>query len=328
MDKLQELERRVPIASDKALINLVNGIQVNRELIFYKKSRGFFGKIFDNLVGKDRERQTLIDGNLIAGQEALCNWVTELTDSLRISQIALELTQNSLLEARIAIRKQKEYFSNQKKDLALLDIKLNELTHKIENRLLNFEDRIRNLELNAAAQKDFELIITSWEAKLTYVNLPWIIQTIMLIKEIFSSAVAKYELHTNDKVTYRRLLVNKILSANKTINSKFFSLPDLLELTWQQAKILDDIELSLGILEIRSLPNSRIQNMPLTFTLATTLELAALAKDIRPPKPARCAVELCRTQIKEIDYTTTIHEFITQITHEVANDNFFLRVKD
>lgn len=33
MEKLEDLERRVPIVRDKALINLVNGIQVNYDLI-------------------------------------------------------------------------------------------------------------------------------------------------------------------------------------------------------------------------------------------------------------------------------------------------------
>ena len=48
MEELEKLERRVPIVSDKALINLVNGIQVNSDLIQYQRQQGFFGRLFDN----------------------------------------------------------------------------------------------------------------------------------------------------------------------------------------------------------------------------------------------------------------------------------------
>lgn len=41
--RLEELQRRVPIVGDKALIDLVNGIQVSKDLIRYRKNRGFFG---------------------------------------------------------------------------------------------------------------------------------------------------------------------------------------------------------------------------------------------------------------------------------------------
>lgn len=317
MDKLEDLERRVPIVSDKTLINLVNGIQVNRDLIYYQKSRGFFGRLFDGLVGINRGRQILLDGNLIAGQQALCDWLVELTDSLRVSQVALELTQNSLLEARAAIRRQKE-------DLSILDDRLDDLAQKVGNRLCNIENRIYTLELNASAQKDFEQIVTAWEARQTYMNLPWVIQVTMLIREVFSSAVITYELETSDTITYRKQLINRILRVSDKIYANFFSLSDLLESMWQQAGSLDDLELSLGILEIRSLRQSRIQRIPLLFTIATTLELSTLPEDARPLKPARCAIELCRNQVQEIDYTTNMKEFVTRITDETANDSLFL----
>jgi len=324
MNKLEALERRVPLASDKALINLVNGIQVNRDIIHYRKSRGFFGQLFDELLGTDRGGQILLDGNLIAGQQALCDWVLELTDSLSVSQVALELTQNSLLEARAAIRRQKEDLSIQKQDLSILfNNRLEELTQKVGDRLCNIESRIRNLELNVAAQRDFERIVTAWEARQTYMNLPWVIQVTMLIREVFSSAVIKYELETGDIIAYRKQLINRILRASDKISDKPFSLSDLLEVMWQQARNLEDLELSLGILEIRSLGQSRIQRIPLLFTIATTLELSTLPENARPPKPARCAIELCRRQVQEIDYTTDMTNFVTAITYETASDSLF-----
>lgn len=324
MEELEDLERRVPIISDKALINLVNGIQVNRDLIRYQKQQGFFGRLFDKLAGKDTERQILLDGNLIEGQQALFNWAMEFADSLRISQIALELTQNSLFETRRAIRNQRETLTIHKQDISILDEKLNTLTHKIEGRIYRIEDRVSTLELNIAAQKNFEQVITAWEAKLTYSSLPWIIQVAMLVKEVFSGSVSVYELRTKDMKTYRNQLVNRILASSEIAHTKFFSLSDLLDSSLQQLENLSDLELSLGILETHTLPYARKQRMPLVFTVTTTLELAALSEEIRPSKPGRCAVEICRAQVQDLDYTTTMSNFVKQVTYETADDSLFL----
>ncbi len=51
---LEELQRRVPIVGDKGLIDLVNGIHVSKDIIRYRKNRGFFGQLIDTLDGSDR----------------------------------------------------------------------------------------------------------------------------------------------------------------------------------------------------------------------------------------------------------------------------------
>ncbi len=52
--RLEELQRRVPIVGDKGLIDLVNGIHVSKDIIRYRKNRGFFGQLIDTLDGSDR----------------------------------------------------------------------------------------------------------------------------------------------------------------------------------------------------------------------------------------------------------------------------------
>ncbi|MCH8505955.1 MAG: YjcZ-like family protein [Ectothiorhodospiraceae bacterium] len=330
MEELMNLESRVPRVSDKALINLINGIQVNYDLIRYQKQQGFFGKLFDRLAGTDVGRQNLLNGNLVGGQQALYDWVREFSDSLRVSQIALEITQNSLLEAREAIRRQTRNSIAHRQNLNSLDAKLGNLTHRITGRIEQLEDRVETIELKQAAQQEFDLIITAWQAGTTYRGLPWIIQVVMLVQEVFSSSVARYELRTQDKETYRDQLVNKILANSEMAraNTDFFSLSDLLDSSWQEFQDSNDFELSLGILQTHTLPYSRKQRIPLTFTVGTTLELAALDEEIRSPKPGRCAVDICRTQVQCLDYTITISELIKQITYESADDSLFLIAND
>ncbi len=81
---LQDLQQRVPIVSDKVLVDLVNGIQINDDLIRFRQNRGFIGRLFDGITGSDRDRQILIDSNLNIGMKSLHQWVLALADNLRI----------------------------------------------------------------------------------------------------------------------------------------------------------------------------------------------------------------------------------------------------
>lgn len=308
----EELQRKVPIVGDKALIDLVNGIQVSGDIIRYRKCRGFFGRILDSLNGSDRQRQILLDGNLIVGQQALCDWVLEISDSLRISQVALEATQTSLLEARAAIRSQKQ-------DLTALGQRFNQLAEQITIRLDSLESRVRRLELQAAASDDCDQIVTAWVARQTYADFSWVIQAALLIREVFSSSVSLYELETGDRTRFRQLLVNKILAESKQMPDLFFGLAELLDQS--SLDMMEDARnLAAGLLEIRSISPQRLQNIPYLFTLGTTLELATLPEGAKPDRPAQCAIELCRQRIESISYTTDTKEFITNLVEETAND--------
>jgi hypothetical protein len=316
---LEELQRRIPVVSDKGLIDLVNGIQVSKDLIRYRKNRGFFGQLLEMLDGSDRKRQLLLDGNLIAGQEALHLWVLELTDSLRISQVALEVTQQSLLEARDAIRRQKQRLQLQEEALLALSQGLDRLAQQLGTRLNELEARVRKLEVRVAANEDLDRIVTAWAAEQTYTKLPWAVQVALLAREVFSSSVATYELETGDTTRYRSLLVNKILATSKQLPQSFFGLADLLDYSWVEMAD-SDRQLSAALLEIRSIPQQRLHNTPLLFALGTTLELAILPEEARPSKPGQSAIALCRAQIGSVSRTTDAREFITTVIEETAND--------
>lgn len=316
---LEKLQRRVPVVGDKALIDLVNGIQVSKDIIRYRKNRGFFGQLLDTLDGSDRKRQLLLDGNLIAGQEALHQWVLELSDSLHISQVALEVTQQSLLEARDAIRRQKQRLQIQEDTLLALTQGLDRLAQQVGTKLNELEARVRKLEVRVAANEDLDRIVTAWAAEQTYTKLPWVVQVALLAREVFSSSVATYELETGDTTRYRSLLVNKIISTSKQLPQSFFGLADLLDYSWKPM-VDSDRNLTAALLEVRSIPQQRLHNTPLLFALGTTLELATLPEEARPSKPGQSAIALCRAQIGSVSRTTDAREFITTVIEETAND--------
>lgn len=318
LQSLEQLQRRVPILGDKALLDLVNGIQVNQEMIRYRKNRNFLGQVLDNLTGQEQKRQILLDGNLITGQEALHQWVLELTDSLRISQVGIQITQKSLLETRQAIRILKANLQKQGQDINNIINCLNNLQTTLNTKFQNIEQRIHQLEIRVSANEDLDGIITTWLAGQSYSQLPWPIQITLLTKEVFSSAVINYELETGDTDKFRTLLACKLLAACNDLPQSFFNHSDLLDLSCQQMSS-QDLLLTYCLLEVHSISPSYLYNSPLLFSLGKTLEFATLPETDRPKSPGRIALTLCRNQIGSISHTTDAQEFINTIIQETAN---------
>lgn len=316
---IETLQQRIPVVGDKALVDLVNGINVRGDILRYRRGRSFLRHLADRLGSKDEKLQMLLDSNFLIGQDTLHQWILELCDSVRISQVALQATQTSLLEARSAIRQQHRRLENQDDKLLVLSQRLNQISEQVGQRLDRYEERLQRLELRVAAKDDLERVLAAWVSGQTYTQLPWALQVVLLAREVFSSDVVTYELQTHDQSQFRQFFINRIVAESRQMPQSFFGLAQLLDQSWIEMAD-DDQELITGLLEVRSVPRHRLQSTPHLFTIGTTLELATLPQAARPAKPAECAIELCRAQIGSITYVTDIREFVNHVVEETAND--------
>ena len=312
---LQDLQQQVPIISDKILVDLVNGIQVNDDLIRFRQNRGFIGRLFDGITGSDHDRQILIDSNLNVGMKSLHQWVLALADNLRISNIALEITQTKLLETRNALRNHRQEIDILKQITEHLQIQLND--H--EQRIHNLEQRVYRIE---TIQK-IDAIIVAWKSGRTYQGFHWAVQIAFVIREIVDFALSDYERMTGDRLL-RRQIIDQLIAASNQIPDNCFSLITLLNLAHQETTS-DRLELAQALLEVRSLPPARLAEIPYLFTLGTTLELAALPEEARAKDPAKIAFELCRRDYVLIFPATDKNEFIERIVQEMSCNRLTFR---
>ena len=312
---LQDLQQQVPIVSDKVLVDLVNGIQVNDDLIRFRQNRGFIGRLFDGVTGSDRDRQILIDSNLNVGIRSLHQWILSLADNLRISNIALEITQTKLLETRNALRNHRQEIDILKQITEHLQIQLND--H--EQRIHNLEQRVYRIE---TIQK-IDAIIVAWKSGRTYQGFHWAVQIAFVIREIVDFALSDYERMTGDRLL-RRQIIDQLIAASNQIPDNCFSLITLLNLAHQETTS-DRLELAQALLEVRSLPPARLAEIPYLFTLGTTLELAALPEEARAKDPAKIAFELCRRDYVLIFPATDKNEFIERIVQETSCNRLTFR---
>ena len=318
--RLTDFQRQVPIVADKALVDLVNGIQVTGEIIRFRKRLGVIGQMVETVTGKSAQSDLLVYSNLNVGQQSLAQWILELTDSLSISQLALRRTQESLIKALDAIRVHEHRLKQQSSQSLALAREIEELSSRVNSRLNEFDQRLQSLEFRVSAAEDFDRIVSTWIAGQTYQNLPWAVQVVFLAREVFSSYVTLYEFRSGDTKHFRNLLLQRMLVQSTAIPDTWFNLAELLDRTWNEM-LSPDRSLVADLLEIRSWPLMRALDAPLLFALATTFEIASLPAGLLPPSPAKCAIEICRTRITQgITNTTDKKEFMRTVIAEVAED--------
>jgi hypothetical protein len=314
--RIQNLQQQIPIVSDKALIDLVNGIQINQDIISFRQTRSFIGRLFDGITGKDRERQILVESNLNSGILSLHQLILALSDNLRISDVALEITQAKLLEVRNAIRKHRQE----------IDL-LNQLNAHLQIQLDDHEQRIQHLEKRVyrieVIQK-IDVIIAAWLSGRTYQGFYWIVQLVFVTREIVDFALSDYESMTGDISLRSKIIDQLIIASGQKILDKSISLTELLNLAYQETET-DKCLLAQTLLEVRSLSPLRLSSMPYLFTIGTTFELATLTEEYRPTDPAKIAFELCCRDYSLIHPVIGKKELIERIVHETSSDRLVLR---
>jgi hypothetical protein len=315
---LQEKESKIPIITDKILVDLVNSIQVNDDLISFRQKQGLFGQFFDNLTGADRKRQLAIDKNVNIAMQSLHSWVLDIANNLNVSNNAIITIEEKLIETRQAIR-------NHRQEINLLTDIVNQLQYKVEDhehRILKLEQRVYRTEV----QHRIEDAIAAWQSKRTYQGFHWAIQVAFVTREIVDYALGDYErLITKGKDSQlRQSISDRILATDNTIPDNHFPLTNLLNLSYSETS-QENQELAGYLLEVESISEERLGKTLYLFTLGKTLELAQLPKQQQPQNLAQTAFELCRNYPNVLILpTTSKREFVERIVNETANDRLNL----
>lgn len=310
-DKIKKIQSETPIISDKVLVNLVNSIQVNGDLISFRENQGFFGQFFDNITGADRKREIAIDKNVNIGMQSVHDLLLNLANNLNISNNAIFIVGEKLLEARQALR-------NHRQEIDLLK----DITDRLQARVDNHEHRIRSLEQRVyrlEVQHGIEDAIAAWKSKHTYQGFHWAIQVAFVARQIVDFTLSDYERLIARDVELRQSIINRILAASDdTIPDNSFSLIELLNLSYEKTAS-ENRELAGYLLEVSSISPNRLSKTPYLFTLGKTLELSQPSE--KPNNPAKYAVELFGRYPNSLLCTATSkREFVDRIVNETAND--------
>lgn len=148
----------LPSLKQKFLVDLVNGIDVNRDHIRVQKDNGsFIARLWEAYTGESCKRQNQINENIIEGLNACLGWLSDLTEHVTF-------TNNALIQMNEGLSKVKRdltrvaHFATDTRD------QLNGLQRKVDERCTELEAKIQQLDLRTRAYIQIDSLLSSWSA--------------------------------------------------------------------------------------------------------------------------------------------------------------------
>lgn len=142
---------------EKFIVDFANGIDVSRDHQRVLKEQSFVGRLFNTFNGKNARRQHEINQNITEGLDASLTWLSELSDSIAKSNLALAkvndrvnlLMQDTAKIARFsaATRQQLEIFAQ-----------------RTSEQLSSIEANIQRIDMEQQAKFHLDSVMTRWQA--------------------------------------------------------------------------------------------------------------------------------------------------------------------
>lgn len=142
---------------EKFVVDLANGIDVVRDHVRTQQSQTIFSRLWSDLTGSNARRQQSVNASLADGVESSLLWLTELTDSLASSNLAIaqvndrvnKLSQNSAQIAHFSVDTRQQLVAFQQ---------------KMNARVFDIEQKLAQIDLIQQGRIQLEQEITRWKA--------------------------------------------------------------------------------------------------------------------------------------------------------------------
>ena len=162
-----------PQLTEKATIDLVNGLEVVGDHLRCRSTRPLVERIWHTLTGRASHEQYLIDIHLKTGQEAIAAWVQDIQAFQTKSDLALSVVTEKLTETRTALGRQ-----------AARQSELEAALSQMQQRLDGLTQRVYELEARNKATVQFDLLLSRWEGRMSRIRSP-LVQIFLTIDELW-----------------------------------------------------------------------------------------------------------------------------------------------
>lgn len=162
-----------PQLTEKAAIDLVNGLEVVGDHLRCRSTRPLVERIWHTLTGRASHEQYLIDIHLKTGQEAIAAWVQDIQAFQTKSDLALSVVTEKLTETRTALGRQ-----------AARQSELEAALSQMQKRLDGLTQRVYELEAQNKATVQFDLLLSRWEGRMSRIRSP-LVQIFLTIDELW-----------------------------------------------------------------------------------------------------------------------------------------------
>ena len=169
-----------PQLTEKAIIDLINGLEVVGDHLQCQSTRPLVERIWHTLTGRASREQYLIDINLKTGLEAVTAWVQDIQTFQAKSDLALAVVAEKLTETRTVLDRQAARQSGLKKALSQMQQHIDGLTQRVEE-----------IVARDKAKDQRDILLSHWEETQGRVVSP-LIQAFLTIDELWWGDFGRY----------------------------------------------------------------------------------------------------------------------------------------
>ena len=169
-----------PQLTEKAIIDLANGLEVVDDHLRCHNTRPLVERIWYAVTGRASHEQYSIDINLKTGLKAVKDWLRDI-ESFRIkSDLALTIVAEKLTETHIALNR-----------YALHQSELEAALSQIQQHLDGLAQQVKELETRNKANDQVDLLIHQWEERMSRIRSP-LVQMFLTIDELWWGDFGRY----------------------------------------------------------------------------------------------------------------------------------------
>jgi hypothetical protein len=158
IDQQSEICQVLTCLPEKFVVDFANGIDVARERQRYMDGRSsFFARMYDGFTGQGARHQNAINASLTDGVEGALNWLTDLSESLARSNLAIARV-NDRVNALKADVTTIASFSLETRN------RLNILSQRLDERCDVLEREVARIDFVQRAQLSVDEVFNKWGA--------------------------------------------------------------------------------------------------------------------------------------------------------------------
>ena len=169
-----------PQLTEKAAIDLVNGLEVIGDHLRCRSTRPLVERVWYAITGRASREQYLIDINLKTGLEAITAGVQDIQAFQAKSDLALTVVTEKLTETRTVLDRQ-----------AARQSELEAALSQIQQRLDGLTQQVNKLEARSKADDQVTLLLQQWEERMSRIRSP-LVQIFLTIDELWWGDFGRY----------------------------------------------------------------------------------------------------------------------------------------
>ena len=199
--------KNVPHLSERALLDVANGIEVVEGQLAFKSRQGFFSRLWGSFDGSNQRRESIIQQTQQATMRGLMDWASELAVHESMTKQALVCVAKKLQSTRSDLAEVAKHSAENRKLIEENRSLIEDLSAKVTRVQQATEGRLGQLESQAAIHRR----VTAWSAGRIYSGYSPIVSVAYLVDDLIRGGVGQRILADKDLRHYLKDSVVKEL---------------------------------------------------------------------------------------------------------------------